>query len=81
MRIYLISVDWAPGSLFMAQLCQKLGPFLEWSIAGGTLVIRWRDRLLFDVAKERYLGNKETTRKVRQSLLNYFKVKVAFLPI
>ncbi|OXA64251.1 NACHT and WD repeat domain-containing protein 2 [Folsomia candida] len=66
-------LDWAPASLFLAQLCQSLGPFLEWGSAGGSLVIRWRDQLMSEIAKERYLGKGETSKKTRKLLLDYFK--------
>jgi len=69
-----VAVDWAPASLFIAELCQTLGPFLEWSVAGSTFVMRWRDRLLLEVANERYMSNKDMERKARQNLVNYFEV-------
>lgn len=74
--IYVCLVDWAPASLFLAQLCQSLGPFLEWGSAGGSLVIRWRDQLMSEIAKERYLGKGETSKKTRKLLLDYFKVRL-----
>ena len=64
-------VDWAPASLFLAQLYQRLGPFLEWGVAGDAVVVRWRDSALFDLAKTRYLNNNQQAHK---TLLDYFQV-------
>jgi len=69
------TVDWAPASLFLAQLCQSLGPFIEWGVAGGAVVTRWRDSALVEIVKKRYIGNKEQEKKTRQVLLDYFQVK------
>ncbi|ODM93765.1 NACHT and WD repeat domain-containing protein 2 [Orchesella cincta] len=65
-------LDWAPASLFLAQICKSLGPFLEWSLAGNSLVIRCRDRLLFDLAKEKYL-NPSQEKKIRKEMIDYFE--------
>ena len=77
--MFLIAVEWAPASLFLAQLYQRLGPFLEWGLSGDTFVVRWRDSTLYEIAKQRYIGNNEGEKKARQVLLDYFQV--SFLSI
>lgn len=68
-------MDWAPSSLFLAQMCQSLGPFLEWSLAGDSLVIRCRDRLVYNMAKEKYIASKDREKKIRNEVMEYFEVK------
>lgn len=78
-HLILISVDWAPANVFLAQLFQLLGPFLEWRVSGDAFAVQWRDSILHSIAKGRYIENLEVAKKLRHLLLSYFKVTFRFI--
>ena len=67
-------MEWSSAGIFLAEMCQTLGPFLEWAQADGTTIIRWRDAAMEELARKRYLPNADMDKKSRLVLLDYFMV-------
>lgn len=67
----LLSVPWAPASLFWPQLAALLAPWLRWDDRGAA---RWRDAALHGTARDRYLADNELA--VRTTLATYYEVNI-----
>ncbi|XP_021914136.1 NACHT and WD repeat domain-containing protein 2 isoform X2 [Zootermopsis nevadensis] len=70
-------VLWAPGCLFWARLNKYLAPFLLWSSVDGLSTLLWRDDMLYNAVKQRYLGDETRRRWAHQTLVNYYQGKWA----
>ncbi|KAK9874009.1 hypothetical protein WA026_002362 [Henosepilachna vigintioctopunctata] len=65
-------VSWAPACLVWSRLNKHLAPFLQWTLAGGVLGIKWRDNMLRHAVIARY---EKTLKRGNQALLDYYKGK------
>lgn len=66
---------WAPACLTWSRLNKHLAPFLQWTLTGGVLGIKWRDNMLFQAVIQRY---KEMQNWAHQMLYDYYNVCINF---
>jgi hypothetical protein len=71
---FFFKVLWAPGCLFWARLNKYLAPFLLWSSVDGPSTLHWRDEMLYNAVKQKYLGDQQRKEWAHQTLVNYYQV-------
>jgi len=69
-------VLWAPGCLFWARLNKYLAPFLLWSSVDGPSTLHWRDEMLYNAVKQKYLGDQQRKQWAHQILVHYYQVGI-----
>lgn len=70
-------VLWAPGCLFWARLNKYLAPFLLWSSVDGPSTLHWRDEMLYNAVKQKYLGDQQRKQWAHHILVHYYQGKWA----
>lgn len=65
-------VTWAPSCLTWSRLNKHLAPFLQWTLTGGVLGVKWRDNMLLQAVTQRY---KEFSKWAHQMLYDYYDGK------
>ncbi|XP_045482226.1 NACHT and WD repeat domain-containing protein 2 isoform X1 [Harmonia axyridis] len=65
-------ISWAPACLIWSRLNKHLAPFLQWTLSGGILGIKWRDNMVRRTVAARY---ENYLKRGNQSIYDYYQGK------